>query len=250
MNIVRMFKHLSENNALLFRFEVLRRISKVIVPSYRFKWPYMGWWNNQMFNDYLDKFNEKKGLNTDRRWMLYQLMRLVEGIPGNTAECGVYKGAGSYMICKLNQENSYHKRINYIFDSFEGLSVPIKNDGKYWNKGDLKCPLDILKSNLSGFNNISIHQGWIPECFSDIGLVDFCFVHIDVDLYTPTYDSINFFYPRTNKGGIILCDDYGCTNCPGATEAIDMFLKNKEEKMISLCGGGGFFIKGTKTSFR
>jgi len=47
---------------------------------------------------------------------------------------------------------------------------------------------------------------------------------------------------------VIICDDYGFTSCPGATKAIDQFLKNKKEKMISLSGGGGFLIKGTETS--
>jgi hypothetical protein len=51
-----------------------------------------------------------------------------------------------------------------------------------------------------------------------------------------------------NKGGLILCDDYGFTSCPGATKAINEFLQDKKEKMISLSGGGGFFIKGTETS--
>ena len=48
-------------------------------------------------------------------------------------------------------------------------------------------------------------------------------------------------------GGLILCDDYGFTSCPGATKAINEFLQDKEEKMISLSGGGGFLIKGTET---
>jgi len=48
--------------------------------------------------------------------------------------------------------------------------------------------------------------------------------------------------------GIILCDGYGFTNCPGATKAVDEFLKDKPEKMMSLSGGGGFFIKGIQTA--
>ena len=41
-----------------------------------------------------------------------------------------------------------------------------------------------------------------------------------------------------------LCDDYGGTTCPEATEVIDGFLAGKPEKMISLDAGGGFLIKG------
>ena len=71
-------------------------------------------------------------------------------------------------------------------------------------------------------------------------------MHIDVDLYGPTHDSIEFFYPRLNKGGIIVCDDYMHNTCPGATKAIDEFLDDKSEKMIALSGGGGFMLKGSE----
>ena len=72
----------------------------------------------------------------------------------------------------------------------------------------------------------------------------FSFVHVDVDLYEPTRDSFAFFYERLSPGGILLCDDYGCTTCPGATKAADEFLADRPEKMISLDSGGGFFIRG------
>jgi hypothetical protein len=51
-----------------------------------------------------------------------------------------------------------------------------------------------------------------------------------------------------NEGGVIVCDDYGFTSCPGATKAVNQLLQNKPEKMISLSGGGGFLIKGIETS--
>ena len=69
-----------------------------------------------------------------------------------------------------------------------------------------------------------------------------------MDLFQPTLDSLEFFYQRTNKGGVIICDDYGFSSCPGASKAVDQFLENKKEKMLFLSGGGGFFIKETETS--
>jgi O-methyltransferase len=232
----------------LTRFEVMKRIGKWILPQYRFKWPQMAWWQDRQFNDYLKRFDEIDGMNTDRRWMLYQLIRLVGEIPGDTSECGVYKGAGSYLICQFNREDKELFRTHFMFDSFEGISAPTKFDGSYWREGDLSCGMDVVKENLGEFENISIHKGWIPERFSDIEDKRFAFVHVDVDLYEPTRDSIHFFYPRMNQGGIILCDDYGFTSCPGATRAIDEFLADKPEKMISLSCGGGFLIKGIQTT--
>ena len=106
---------------------------------------------------------------------------------------------------------------------------------------------DELRSNLSEFKGVTIHQGWIPERFHEVADRRFSFVHIDVALREPTAASVEFFYPRVVQGGIVLCDDYGFSTCPGATLAIDEYLADKPEKMMALPGGGGFFIKGRAT---
>ena len=246
--LVRKISRALDSNGLLLRFAILHSAGRLILPKYRFKWPQMNWWDDQQFSEYLKRFNEIAGMNADRRWMLYQLMRLVAAIPGDTAECGVYKGQSSYLICKINRINALQQRIHFAFDSYKGLSEPSALDGKHWTKGSLSCSIDEVKKNLGEFKNVSFQKGWIPERFSHVENRKFSFVHIDLDLHQPTRDSIQFFYPRMNNGGIILCDDYGFTTCLGVTTAIDEFLKNKPEKMISLSCGGGFLIKECKTT--
>jgi O-methyltransferase len=232
------------------RLAIVRRIAKWLLPGYRLQWPQIAWWRDTEFNEYLRRFHELDGMNSDRRWTLYQLTRLVSTVPGDTAECGVFQGASSFIICRSLCGNTDCMRTHYAFDSFEGLSAPSIADGNYWTKGNLACGLETVKANLQPLRTISWHQGWIPDRFQDVGKNVFSFVHIDVDLYEPTRDSIRFFYPRMNPGGIIICDDYGFTLCPGATLAVDEFLADKPEKMISLPCGGGFFIKGCQTAIR
>ena len=234
---------------LLLRFAALRYSGTILLPEYRFKWPQMAWWANSDFNDYLQRFKEIEGMNTDRRWMLGQLMRLTRDVPGDTAECGAFEGASSYLICKINSANPGQRRVQHVFDSFEGLSSPAVVDGTHWKTGDLSCSAEAVSKNLAEFSDgVLLHKGWIPDRFGDVADRRFAFVHIDVDLYQPTLDSVGFFYPRVNAGGVILCDDYGFTSCPGATQAIDEYLADKSEKMISLSGGGGFLIKGCATA--
>lgn len=232
----------------LARFEMLWRLGKIVFPEYRFSWPQQAWWLNKDFNTYLEKFSEQGGMNTDRHWMLYQLLRLVKTVPGDTAECGVFQGASSYLMAKFVSVETLIKRRHFIFDSFEGISSPSERDGQHWQEGDLSCAQDVVAQNLIEFvTNVSFHKGWIPDRFIDIETRHFAFVHIDVDLYQPTKESMEFFYHRMSPGGIIVCDDYGYTNCPGATESIDEILADKPEKMLALPGGGGFLIKGIDT---
>jgi len=163
---------------------------------------------------------------------------------GDKAQCGVFKGASSYLICMANQKVR-HEKTHHMFDSFAGLSKPSAVEGGFCSEGDLACSLDVVKANLSEFDEdaVRFQRDWIPERFPDVGDQRFSFVHIDVDLYGPTRDSLAFFYPRMQAGGIILCDDYGFTTCPGATVAFDEYLLDKPEPMIGLPCGGGFLIK-------
>lgn len=229
-------------------FYVLVALGRLLVPRYRFKWPQLEWWRDVAFSRYLARYGELRKMNTDRRWMLYQLLRLTEAVPGDTAECGVFRGASSYLICKANQSRTDFQRWHFIFDSFEGLSPPRHHDGSHWREGDFAVGADTVRRNLAEFQLVSLHPGWIPARFGDVADRRFSFVHVDVDLEQPTRDSIAFFYPRLEVGGILLCDDYGCTTCPGATLAVDDFLADKPEKMLSLCCGGGFLVKGCVTS--
>ncbi|WP_295580011.1 TylF/MycF/NovP-related O-methyltransferase [uncultured Lamprocystis sp.] len=123
------------------RFELLMLLGRVLVPRYRFKWPDLDWMDNGDFNDYLGHFGEGTGLNTDRRWMLGQLLRLTCEVPGDTAECGVYRGASSYAICRFNASLKSAPRNHFAFDSFQGLSAPLAEDGHHWSGGDLRVPL-------------------------------------------------------------------------------------------------------------
>lgn len=227
------------------RFALLVRFGRVLLPQYRFKWPHMQWWQDEEFTEYLRTFGEVDGFNTDRRLMVHELLRLTAGISGDTAECGVFQGAGSYLICVANTGSEL--RIHHVFDSFEGMSPPTEEDGEYWRAASMAFSFNGVQRNLEQFERVEYHKGWIPTRFADVADRVFSFVHIDVDLAGPTRDSIEFFYPRMSKGGIIVCDDYGFTTCPGATRAIDEYLSDKPEKMIRLSAGGGFLIKGTTT---
>lgn len=232
----------------LGRFYLMKELADELRPDYRFKWPQMDWWQDDSFNAYLRRFDEAGGMNTDRRWMLRELLRLVDAIPGDTAECGVFAGASSHIICQANQWATHPGKIHHLFDSFAGLSKPGSEDGDHWAEGDLAYGVDQVRANLSEFERTAYYPGWIPERFHEVEDRQFSFVHIDVDLMEPTRDSIAFFYPRMADGGVIVIDDYGFTSCPGATRAADEFLAGRPEQMLRLSGGGGFLVKGIRTA--
>jgi hypothetical protein len=225
-------------------FDTFAKLSRYFYKPYRFAWPFLDWYRDASFNEYLSRFDELDGYNTHRRWMLAQLIRFTSNISGDTAECGVYRGSTSYLILEHNARCAL-PRHHFMFDSFGGLSKPTKEDGNYWTEGDLSTSENNARKALQQFGNKTFLTGWIPQRFDEVASRRFSFVHIDVDLFQPTKDSLAFFYPRLESGAVLICDDYGCSTCQGATQACDQFLESCPEKMISLPDGGGFFIKGT-----
>ncbi len=145
-----LLKTRSEECVLLERFQLLRQISDVLLPEYRFKWPQMSWWSDNGFNQYLAKFEELTGNNTDRRWNVWQLLRFIASVDGDTAEVGVYRGATSWLICAASAVSKLgcSGRIHHVFDSFAGLSEPSEHDGDHWYKGALACGEEEAGRNL------------------------------------------------------------------------------------------------------
>lgn len=230
------------------RYYAVKLFGDFVFGDYRQSWSELDWLHDANFNSYLELFDERSGFNTHRKIALWELLRLTRYVDGDTAECGVFEAASSYLICAANAASPEMNRHHHLFDSFEGLSKPNAADGDHWKEGALAAGVALVAENLAPFEEqLVFHKGWIPTQFGNVTNRTFSFVHVDVDLEQPTRDSIEFFYERMTPGGIFLCDDYACVTCPGATITIDEFLANKIEKMLRLPGGGGFFIKGTKT---
>ena len=167
------------------------------------------------------------------------------------AECGCWKGHSTFIISKLIKDSK--KNINFhIFDSFEGLSIPTKDDKNFQklNKNKNKRIIELFSSPeifvkdqvLKDFNFCKIYLGWIPSRFNDVNEKKFSFVHIDVDLYEPTIKSLEFFFPRLEKNGIIVCDDYNHSIFDGAKKAWDEYFLNKKYQFFYENSMGGCFL--------
>ena len=77
-----------------------------------------------------------------------------------------------------------------------------------------------------GFDNYQLVEGdvreTLPRYLSDNGSEEYCFVHLDIDVYEPTRMVLDAVLDRVVPGGLILIDDYGTVE--GATEAVGDFL--------------------------
>ncbi len=194
--------------------------------------------DSEFIKDY-KRFDKLSTHSMDRKYSVIQFLKLTSHLSGETAECGVFKGATSYFILKYGSPTKEH----HVFDSFEWLSAPLDNDWNYWEHGDLSCSLAEVKKNLEEFPNVVYHKGRIPDGFANVRDKKFSFVYIDVDLYQPTKDSLVFFYENLVEGGVIICDDSWFTSCPGARKAVDEIVAETWATVLELATWQSVVIK-------
>jgi O-methyltransferase len=227
------------------RFELVHTVTRAL--GFQLYNRNLSWREDPAFIAAWSKFPLADDFISDRRFILHSMARSVADLSGDTAECGVLAGASSFLICSAMEQTTKH---HHMFDSFEGLSAPEASDRPSdplafkWERGDLSVPMEVTAKNLARFERVHFYPGWIPTRFADVADRRFCFVHVDVDLYQPTYDALAFFYPRLVPGGILLCDDYGFSTCPGARRAFDELAATWPERhVVHLTSGQGFIVK-------
>jgi len=170
--------------------------------------------------------------------LVKQLQRTLP-LTGEVVECGCFRGLSSYLMCNYlrRHDSGFTGKGYHIFDSFQGLSVPTTEDEIPEDHANAKNLKDMtrtgafaasfkhVKDNLKAFPDIEFHPGWIPLTFGGVPERTYKFAHIDVDLYDPTLNCLEYFYPRLVAGGALVSDDYGW---PGAQQAMEEFCAERK----------------------
>lgn len=145
-------------------------------------------------------------------------------IDGDIVECGVWRGGMIAGIAELGGKKKKH----YLLDSFEGLPIVKEIDGKAaadWQKNvegvnyHNNCTAEIAYAEkamkLSGVN-FELVKGWFKETLPKTKIErPISILRLDGDWYESTMDCLKYLYPKVNKYGLIILDDYftwdGCS---------------------------------------
>ncbi len=224
------------------------RLSAALFGDYYIGDDHKIWRHDQEFIRKFKSLSPHNYYSMERKWTLREFVRWTAKLDGDLAECGCYVGVSAWFMSSEAGPGS----ALYLFDSFEGLSAPTGKDSTRvgdafeWKKADLSASEAELRANLAEFTNVHVLKGWIPDRFAEVSDHGFRLVHIDVDLYEPTLQSLQFFYPRLVEMGVIVMDDYGYETCPGAFRAANEFADATGERIIHLSTGQGVIIKAGK----
>ena len=151
-----------------------------------------------------------------------------DGVAGDIAEVGVFRGAFAAVL-----NGALPARTLHLFDTFEGFpgeqaALDREQGLSAAAAGDFAdtSPQAVL-SVLPHPEAAVIHQGVFPGTFAGLEQAHFCLVSLDADLYQPTLDALELFWPRLSAGGAVLLHDFNSAQYGGAGSAARAFCAER-----------------------
>lgn len=181
--------------------------------------------------DLLHHFPAFTGSLTLARYLaIYELYRKTLGVSGHIAEIGVYKGACSLLLAKLTQIFEPRSLVQvHGFDWFKGtvptLEEPNVREGSYAESEERLRNLISAQEldSIVKVHNLDVTTD-LPDFFGRHTHLQFKLVFLDAGLYSVVKEAVLHFWPRLNRGGVLILDQYNFDLAPGETRAIQEFL--------------------------
>jgi O-methyltransferase len=169
------------------------------------------------------------------------------GIPGDIAECGVWRGGSMMIVAQTLLAHGDRSRSLYLFDTFEGMSSPTENDKSFDDvsaaaqleqdpKGTgIWCyaSLEDVRANIlsTGYPEEKIHliKGKVEDTIPHHNPASLALLRLDTDWYESTKHELNHLFPILDPKGILIIDDYG--HWQGAKKAVDEYFAELGENI-------------------
>jgi predicted O-methyltransferase YrrM len=171
-----------------------------------------------------------RGQNESMIALLESTLRL----PGDIIECGVYRGESLQWIARVLADRAPEKTV-FACDSYEGF--PEEEVGRV-DLGSLRFLFRVRKNfrmcadtpaRLERFFQMfnvrgEIVKGYFSETLPRFSDAQFCFIHLDCDIYSSYKECLHHLFKSLVPGGVVVFDDYRAPKWPGAEIAVDEFF--------------------------
>ncbi len=176
--------------------------------------------------------------------ILFEALARTADVPGDVAECGVFRGRTLVAMAVYLKQRGSGKRL-LGFDSFRGFDDTIAVDlalggadhaqKRVRGFDQTSMGLVLRKAESCGVErSIQLVPGYFQSTLPAFGDRRFSFVHLDCDIHESYRTCLEFFYPRLSPGGVILLDEYGDDAWPGCTSAVDAFMAGKKDGLRTM----------------
>jgi len=175
------------------------------------------------------------------------------GVSGSIVEFGVWRG-GSAMAAALRLKNLEIERQLFLFDTFEGMTNPGKEDIRTRDDAAAESILDSVRCiasiedvtrNLERTefprSQIFLTRGPVEETVPDGLPPEIALARLDTDWYQSTLHELRHTWDRIPSGGVLIIDDYHYWK--GSRQAVDEFFSERGINiLLSRIGSGGTVI--------
>jgi O-methyltransferase len=162
--------------------------------------------------------------------LYYECLLLGRQIPGDIVECGVCNGGTAALLGHACQRAGIQRKLR-LFDSFQGLPAPSREDGQRAQGYEGKClgqighVREVLGRMKIPDQQVDIIPGWFNETFPKTRIDPIAFLHIDADFYEPVKLCLQTFWDSIAPGGCVVFDDYHLWE--GCDRAAHEFLEQR-----------------------
>jgi O-methyltransferase len=154
---------------------------------------------------------------------------LRNGVPGDLAECGVWRGGATIFMRAVLAAYGDPDRLVWVADSFEGLPrpdldrYPAERGDTHWRYEELAVGVEEVKRNFARYglldDRVRFLKGWFADTLPTAPITQLAVLRLDGDLYGSNIEVLEALYPKVSLGGYVIIDDYG--NIPQCRQAID-----------------------------
>lgn len=173
-------------------------------------------------------------------WLASQYMRTISE-HGSYCEFGVFDG----MTFSLAYQMFKHQcGCFYAFDSFQGIGGAMETETTHFKDGDYYANVETFRYNMkfigADTSRITATKGFFDHTLvgkmpADYGIEKISIAHIDVDVYEPALQALEFISSALVQGSLLLFDDYdqlGASNEKGERRAVREWLAAHPELSI------------------
>ncbi|MDH4095368.1 MAG: TylF/MycF family methyltransferase [Betaproteobacteria bacterium] len=148
---------------------------------------------------------------------------LDRGVPGDFIETGVWRGGACIFMRGVLKVRGVTDRIVWLADSFQGLPPPdvarYPQDAglDFSHRKELAIPLEEVQENFRRYGlldeQVQFLKGWFHDTLPGAPVERLAVLRLDGDLYQSTMDALTSLYPKLERGGYAIVDDYSIDAC-------------------------------------
>ena len=179
---------------------------------------------------------------TARQLAVYEMYKLSIDLPGSVMEFGVRNGANYFFLARLieifnlaQRHDGISSRHLYGFDTFTGFP----------SIGPEDVSRDVFFSDFHDFkedssigSRLHVEEGdvaqTLPKFLERTPGLRIAFLFLDLDLYAPTKTCLELLWDKVVPGGVVVLDEYGLSEFPGESKAVDEFFTGQPVNLRSI----------------